>query len=161
MSGNKYYPRYSKRTRSNTKPYSAKSVMAGAIPNIPLGSCLREYKIKNAWPGIVGKAIAERTHPGGLIKGTLYCVVVSSTWMTELNYQKPIIIEKINKALGMEAVKDLVFKPGVLPDLMPRPQQPPPAKCTLSDKTIEEAASKISDNSLRKLVSRVMKKSIY
>lgn len=132
--------------------------MAGALPKIAIGPRLREYKIKKEWPAIVGKRVAEKTKPRALIKGTLYCVVTSSAWMTELNYQRPLIIEKINEVLESSMVKAIVFKPGVLPESITAPPPAPPKKCSLTDSYIEETASRIKDDSLRELVSRVMKK---
>ncbi len=135
--------------------------MTAALPNIALGPRLMEYRIKRQWPAMVGRAVAARTEPTRLIKDTLYCVVNSSAWMTELNYQKPLIINKINDYLGKEAVKAVVFRPGVVTRRTPPSKKNPPARGTLETGFIEETASKIGDESLRGLVKRVMKKYPY
>ncbi len=139
--------------------------MAGALPNIAIGPRLREFRIKRDWSLLVGKAIAARTAPTSLIKDTLYCVVTSSAWMTELNFQKPLIIEKINKALGDGTITSIVFKPGLLPSREAKPQAPVEApferQGSLTNTFIEETASNISDDYLKNLVKRVMKKSPF
>lgn len=164
MSSHRYHSRQSRppgRAARAKKPFSARSVLAGALPNIAIGPRLHEYRIKKEWPSIVGKAIAERTMPRGLIKGTLYCIVTSSAWMTELNYQKPLMIERINTSIGSTVVKEMVFKPGVLPEVIPEAAKEAPAKCSLTESCIKDATSRIEDESLRRLISRVMKKSPF
>ncbi|MFQ5354053.1 MAG: DUF721 domain-containing protein [Thermodesulfobacteriota bacterium] len=163
MNGGRYHSRQGRygQRGAKPKPCRARSVLAGAIPNIAIGARLHEYRIKKEWPAIVGKAIAKRTMPKSLIKGTLYCVVSSSAWMTELNYQKPLILEKINTSLKSGIIKEIVFKPGVLPAAAPEPPEEAPAKLGLTDSCIEDATAKISDDSLKKLISRVMKKSPF
>jgi len=136
--------------------------MAGALPNIAIGPRLREFRIKKDWPLMVGKGIAARARPEKLIKKTLYCVVSSSAWMTELNFQKPLIIKNINKALGTEAIKELVLKPGLLPEKTP-PSAPEeaPLKGKLTSAFIDETTSELGDDELKNLIRRVMKKSPF
>ncbi len=155
------YPSRESWAQRRGRAISAKSVIAGAIPKIAIAPRLREYRIRQEWPKIVGEAIAKRTMPKALIKDTLYCVVTSAAWMTELNFQKPLIIDKINNALASGSIKAIVFKPGVLPKAKPEAPEAPAVKNTLSEKCIKEATSTINDDSLRKLISRVMKKSPF
>jgi len=158
----KYSSRYFNGNNRSKKPSQASSIIAKAIPNIPLGPRLHEFRIKREWPTLVGKAIAARTLPTKLIKGTLYCVVTSSAWMTELNFQKPLIIEKINQAVGPGAVVELVFKPGLIPAEPPAP--PPveaPSRGRLSSGFIETATADINDEKLKSILKRVMKKSPF
>ncbi len=137
--------------------------MAGAIPNIAIGPRLNEFTLKRDWPGLVGKAIAARARPTKLIKNTLYCAVTSSAWMTELNYQKSLIIEKINKALGPGTIGEIFFKPGIIAaeEVKPTPPKEPPSKGKLTSAFIEEATSNISDDYLKNIIKRVMKKSPF
>jgi len=154
----KAYTRYGSGPRRARRPSQAGSLLQGALPNIALGPRLDEYRIKRDWPVIVGKALAARTEPTRLIHGTLHCVVSSSAWMTELNYQKPLILEKINDALGAKAVKAIMFKPGEITPRMTAAPPSPPAKGRLGDEFIEKTASKIGDEALRDLVKRVLSK---
>lgn len=158
----KYSGRYLSGNSRTKKPSQASSIIARAIPNIPLGPRLHEFRIKRDWLTLVGKAIAARTLPTKLIKGTLYCVVTSSAWMTELNFQKPLIIEKINQSVGSGAVSELVFRAGLIPVEPPAP--PPveaPSRGRLSNDFIETATADISDEKLKNILQRVMKKSPF
>jgi len=139
-------------------PVKAGSALQGALPKIALGPRLVEYRIKRQWAAIVGPALSARTEPLRLIQGTLHCAVSTSTWMTELNYQKPLILEKIKKALGAKDVKDILFKPGEIQKRQTAPGPCPPSRGRLGDEFIEKTASKIGDEALRDLVKRVMKK---
>jgi len=158
MKRTKHYKRYGAVTRGLKRPSHAGSVLSGALPNIALGPRLTEYRVKRDWPQMVGKAISARTEPTRLIKDTLYCVVNSSAWMTELNYQKSLIMEKINSSLGKKAVSRIVWKPAEITRRSEARREPITRKNPLGDDFIEETASKIGDESLRGLVKRVMKK---
>jgi len=158
---NPYRP-YRTGKRAAQKATHASSVLAGALPNIAIGPRLNEFRIKQEWSLIVGKAIAARTCPGSLIKKTLYCVVSSSAWMTELSYQKPLIIEKINKVIGPGTLNEIVFKSGLLPKKrVPAEPIQPRRENALTKTFIEETTSNISDDSLKILIKRVMKKSPF
>jgi len=160
MKGGKYRISHFRAQRRPPRPIHASSVLRGALPNIAIGPRLKEFKLRREWPAIVGAAIAARVAPKSLIKNTLYCVVSSSAWMTELNYQKLLIIEKINKAVGVDTVNEIIFKPGIVKTEKadtPPPEEPP-QKCSLTSAFIESAASEIKDEALKTLLKRVMKK---
>jgi predicted nucleic acid-binding Zn ribbon protein len=161
MKRTKHYTRYGAVKSGARRPTQAGSVLSGALPNIALGPRLMEYRIKRGWANMVGAALARRTEPTRLIHGTLHCTVSSSSWMTELNYQKELIMEKINTALGEKAVSAILFKPGEIRPRKTAPPPAPPAKGRLGKEFIDKTASKIEDPALRSLVKRVMSKSPF
>ncbi|MDM8535805.1 DUF721 domain-containing protein [Desulfobacterales bacterium HSG17] len=75
------------------------------------GELVRIWEI---WDNTVGPAIFENARPAAF-KGKLLIInVSSSTWIHALQFQKDIIIDKVNNALGKKLVKDIQFKVGVL-----------------------------------------------
>ncbi len=160
MKGDKNRTGYFRAQRRSPGPIHAGSVLRGALPNIAIGPRLKEFKLRREWPEIVGTAIAARVAPKNLIKSTLYCIVSSSAWMTELNYQKLLIMEKINKAIGENTVKEIIFKPGIVSvgKTATPPADEAPQKCSLTSTFIESATSDIKDEALKTLLKRVMKK---
>lgn len=71
-------------------------------------------RIWEIWDNAVGPAIFENARPAAF-KGKLLIInVTSSTWIHALQFQKDIIIEKINNALGKKLVNEIQFKVGSL-----------------------------------------------
>lgn len=60
----------------------------------------------------VGKGIFANSQAYHIEAGKLYVLVSSSTWMNELSFLKPRIINNINQAVGKDLVKDIQFKIG-------------------------------------------------
>ena len=93
----------------------------------PLGGVLKEalkasnidvdlelYGLWELWPDAVGPVIGKNARPAA-IKGKLLLVNVSSApWIQQLQYLKEELIQKLNQALGRNAVADIRFKIGPL-----------------------------------------------
>ena len=69
-------------------------------------------RVWDVWEETVGEVIAANTRPAAF-KGDLLIVnATSSSWLQQLRFLKPEIIQKINHALGELPVKDIKFKIG-------------------------------------------------
>ena len=138
------------------------SILAASFPNLGIAAKLKEYKLLKAWKECVGPNIAKRAAPTRLIGGTLYCAVSSSPWMTELNYQKREIIERLNRTLGESVVKEIILKVGQVVQM--GPPAPPPLPSIKRELTgdemekIEEATKGIKDKKLQDILKRIMEK---
>jgi predicted nucleic acid-binding Zn ribbon protein len=73
-------------------------------------SKLQQYEAVNQWSAVVGKRIAEQTEAIRIEKGVLVIHVKTAVWRNELNMRKQEIIEKLNRALKTDAVKDIRFQ---------------------------------------------------
>lgn len=146
--------------RNASSPTTISTVLNAALPNLNLGAKLKEYKLKKLWPECVGKAIAKRACPERLIGTALFCSVESSPWMTELNYQKTVIAEKINALLGPGTITEIVFRAGqVKGPKATKAAAPPPRPITPDEESfIQKTTEGIKDEKLKRLVSRVMRK---
>jgi len=73
---------------------------------------LSEYRIFGCWERSVGGVIARHAQPQGVRAKKLTLVVDSPAWMQQLSLLKPEIIEKVNRGLGREEIKDITLKLG-------------------------------------------------
>ena len=61
------------------------------------------------WKEIVGKTIADNTNPEKVEHGILTVKTKNSSWRQELLFKKQEIIEKLNKSLGDNTIKEIKF----------------------------------------------------
>ena len=77
--------------------------------NTGLENGVNQQKAVIIWPKIVGTKIAENTTPELVDFNVLTIKVKNSTWRNELYLKKDIILEKLNKELGPNTIKELRF----------------------------------------------------
>ncbi len=166
------WPKFPKRKREYGREPKRPSQMKSVITSFGIDAIeqkLKEYKVRKCWTEAVGAKIAKKTEPLMLIGSTLHCVVSSSPWITELNYQKKTIIEKVNAAVGEEIVTDIFFKPGVIKESpVQEPDEDrsktegvPGVSPEITDEQryfIESTISSIKDPGLKEAVRRAMER---
>ena len=77
--------------------------------NTGLENGVNQQKAVIIWPKIVGTKIAENTTAELVDFNVLIIKVKNSTWRNELYLKKDIILEKLNKELGPNTIKELRF----------------------------------------------------
>ncbi len=77
--------------------------------NTGLENGVNQQKAIIIWPKIVGTKIAENTTAELVDFNVLTIKVKNSTWRNELYLKKNIILEKLNKELGPNTIKELRF----------------------------------------------------
>ena len=77
--------------------------------NTGLENGVNQQKAVIIWPEIVGIKIAENTTAELVDFNVLTIKVKNSTWRNELYLKKDIILEKLNKELGPNTIKELRF----------------------------------------------------
>lgn len=151
--------------RRAKRPVASPSPLSSILPSLNhlnLSAKLREYKISKAWSECVGEAIEKKASPLRLMGTVLYCNVANSAWMTELNYQKTGITERLNQILGYKAVTEIVLKIGPVKTVYRTAPQPPRQWRELTEKDnafIDEVTAGIKDEKLKTLIKRVIGKS--
>ncbi len=70
---------------------------------------MKEMDVINAWPEMMGIAVANRTKSISVRNKTLYITLDSSVMRDELSYGKSIIIERVNQQAGCELITDVWF----------------------------------------------------
>jgi predicted nucleic acid-binding Zn ribbon protein len=94
------------------KPTALGRILGEALRASEIDVDLEIYRLWEEWTDLVGPAIAQNASPEA-IKGKLLLVNVSSSpWMQQLQYLKSELMEKLNTALGRNAVEDIRFKIG-------------------------------------------------
>ena len=75
-----------------------------------LKSGIQALRIEDIWEEIMGKTIAKYTDKIQVINHTLYISTTVAPLKNELLYQKELIIERVNEALGEKLVTEVVVK---------------------------------------------------
>lgn len=137
------------------------SIMDAALPGISVAAKLTEYRLIKLWPEIAGPTLSKRVQPLKLVGTVLYCTVSTSSWMTELTYQKDLLISRINDATGSPTVTELILRLGKVapsPAVARKPPEEPLVLTAESKRFINETTRGIKDAKLRAAVKRAMEK---
>ena len=70
---------------------------------------LNEVRAVNAWPQVVGPAIARLTGDVSLRQGTLYVKITRPALRQDLAMMRTQLIGKLNQAVGAQVVRHIVF----------------------------------------------------
>ena len=70
---------------------------------------MADCRAKMAWEEAVGAPLALQTRPVRIYKGRLEVAVPSSVWRAQLSFMKRDIVDRINKLVGEEVVKELIL----------------------------------------------------
>jgi hypothetical protein len=112
-----------------------------------------------AWPGVVGEAIAQNAWPARLGRdGVLHVSVSSSSWAFELTQLSTELEGRLRDALGNDAPVRLRFAVGPLPEAPAASEDEqaqmklPPSPAARAE--AERLATPIEDEELRKLVAQ-------
>ena len=95
-----------KRT-SNEAPL--KEVIDRWLKAYKLDGKMKEIEVVNAWPELMGTAVAHRTKEISIRNKTLYLKMESSVMRDELAHGKSIIIQRVNDYAGSEIINDIWF----------------------------------------------------
>ena len=86
-----------------------KTTLKKAINEAGIKKAIDQEEAVLLWGDVVGKNILKVTTATKVDKGTLIVKTDSATWRQELHMQKKEIINKINKKIGSNAIKDIRF----------------------------------------------------
>lgn len=142
-------------------PSKVEAIIGGSMSFPGLSGKIREYKVRKVWADTVGTAISRRAVPDRLIGKTLYCKVSTAPWMTELSYQKRVIMEGLNSRLGSIVVTEIIFKHGHVPEpISPALARPAQARELTAEQRrfIDETVSPVKDPELRAAIKKALVK---
>lgn len=86
------------------------SLMSDVCRKIGMTEAYEEYKTLQLWEGVVGKAIARVTTVEKMKDGDLYVKVRNPSWRMELNFRKRDIVARLNKAIGYQMIRTIIFR---------------------------------------------------
>lgn len=93
-----------------SNPKSLGTVLETVIAELGIGQRVKQLKVLDLWPDVVGKQIAGVTNPERINGGKLVIRVSKAPWRNELLFLKKEIMLKLNKAIGEDIVKDIIFR---------------------------------------------------
>ncbi len=79
------------------------------LKSVGIKGKIEEYLAIVYWDHVVGKEIAKQSEPFKVVKGSLFVKVNDTVWRNELQFFKNEIIEKLNKKIGKNVIRDIKF----------------------------------------------------
>jgi len=136
-------------------------VLRKTLGKMDLTVKLEGYRVWPLWNDIVGEQIAKRAQPERLRNRILFVRVSNSVWMQELQTMKPMLLERIHKAVKKAAIDDIRFKLGEVPSPSTS-LTPPPATAEIEASSLspdlEAHLERIRDSELKNLMRNAMLK---
>ncbi len=74
-----------------------------------LESGVKQHSAIWEWENVVGETIARNTTPESVSHHVLRVKVASPAWRQELQFKKQDIINRLNRKLGKDTIKDIRF----------------------------------------------------
>ncbi len=86
-----------------------KKAIKNVVRESGIDKALKQESAVFLWEEVVGKTVSAVTEAKKVENGVLLIKTQSSTWRQELYLQKKQIINKINKKIGSNAIKEIRF----------------------------------------------------
>ena len=91
-------------------PDKLHTVFDALYKELKFESASEEFRILKMWKDVAGLYITKVSQVEKIERGMLYVKVKNATWRNELMFKKASIVQEMNKRLGKESVKDIIFK---------------------------------------------------
>ena len=92
---------------------SVEEILPGVWERLGANDRVRQLALADAWPELVGAAIARHARPAGLHRGVLSVQVDHPAWSAELErFQRALLLERIAARFGQEWVRDIRCRVG-------------------------------------------------
>ena len=141
--------------------HNVKDIVGDALKSSRL---LKQGIIKGNWEQIVGKDLGRKTYVAGVKERVLYVNTENPVMLHQLSFVKGNMLEEVNKFLGIDYIKDIMFrvkKRGVedfFDDEIPEDKfEPNEIKLNSGYKNfIEEETNVIEDPEIRNRIKKIM-----
>jgi predicted nucleic acid-binding Zn ribbon protein len=123
---------------------------------------LNEYRVFGLWEKTVGGVIAHHAQPQSVRGKKLTLIVDSPAWMQQLSLLKPEILEKVNRGLGKDSIRDITLKLGEVASTE-RQADGIPVRASLDQEDhakIEQYVHEIDDPDMKNTIKRVIEKDL-
>ncbi len=101
------------------KPETLRSILEGAFKSLEIDAPMKTYSIWGAWEEIVGEPVALQARPSIIRNRILFIEVSHPTWIQQLQFLKPALLEKVNSFLGEPFIEDIRFRLGKVSSIKP------------------------------------------
>ncbi|NNE70836.1 MAG: DUF721 domain-containing protein [Rhodothermales bacterium] len=92
------------------RPSQLGSLLSDLVDDLGLAGRLDEAKVEETWKQVVGPQAGRVTRRVRMHGGTLTVYLTDATWRHALHAQRAEWRERLNDALGSEAVSEIVFR---------------------------------------------------
>jgi hypothetical protein len=89
---------------------SLQDAMQQFLKNSKFKTYIQAIQIEEVWESIMGKTVAKYTDKIQIIGSTLFITTSIAPLKNELLYQKDVILQRVNEALGEKTIKEVVIK---------------------------------------------------
>ncbi len=96
--------------KKKKNPRQLGSLISDVCRKIGMTEAYEEYKTLQIWNEVVGEAISKMTTVEKMKDGDLHVKVMNPSWRMELNFRKRDIVTRLNKAIGYEMIRTIIFK---------------------------------------------------
>ena len=94
------------------KPKPLRSILEDSLKSLGVHAHMKGYSVWGAWREIVGDSLASHAQPSAIRNRILFVEVSHPTWMQQLQFLKPTLLEKLNHFLGEPLLQDIRFRSG-------------------------------------------------
>jgi len=117
------------------KPQSIHPILEKTLKTLEIDVPLKTYSIVGAWNEIVGESVAQHSQPRSIRNQILFIDVAHPTWMQQLQFLKPTLLNQVNAFLGEPLIQDIRFKLGKVSPPLPAP----PKTLSMEDEKLDKA----------------------
>ena len=135
------------------------AILSGLAKRLGLQSHLFELRLQQQWRDLVGEPVGSHTWPAQVRFKKLYLIVRNSVWLQQLIFLKPALLAKLNERAGCEALTDIAFRVGEIPESRAVAAGRAPEGTEVTDAALIEAhahAAAVQDPELRTRLTSVM-----
>ncbi len=88
-------------------------LVPAVLGGLRLEERVMESQITQLWPQVIDPVLAKHSQPVGLVKGTLFVIVDSNVWLSEiLRYRRSEILQRLQDAFGRSRIEKISFRLG-------------------------------------------------
>ncbi len=138
------------------KPQSIQSILEKTLKTLEIEVPLKTHSILGVWNEIVGESVAEHSQPRSIRNRILFVDVSHSTWMQQLQFLKPTLLDQVNAFLREPLIQDIRFKLGKVSPTLPAP----PKTLLREDEPLDRGTLDRIENHLREIEDEEVQRSL-
>ena len=149
------------RNKTELKPLS--QALNSVLENLGLKKAVSRQSVIHRWPYLVDAVIAKHAKIERISGDTLFVMVDSAVWMSELSAMKPNLLERVNRSLDSGAAKfrDIRFSQRSWAESRQvvasvEPEINPPDEKHL--RAVHKILEPLKDESFRDIINRIIEK---
>ena len=147
-------------SRTISKPKPLRLILNDTLKSMGIQGPMKGYSLWGAWKEIVGESVALNTQPSVIRNRILFIKVSHPTWIQQLQFLKPTLLEKLNGFLGEPLIEDIRFRLGKIAEASPsRERTPSWTEEELDQATrsrIETLLQKIEEGEARRTLQEIL-----